>query len=280
MLYNGVRNSRVIEVRNKVKCCSILLIGLLLILGSLVAACRVAPPTTSTPIPEVTLASLTETTMASKVDSFGAPIKTASIFTDDISAIHCCAKLSNAPANTRINAEWRYVGGVHSDLLDCILYENSLIKSGTCRINFSQNRPSSGWPLGRWEVVLYLNGAKSEIVPFTIVETPPPPPEPETKELFVMWVEGVYSGTTGYHIEGSVRNTGTVPLHDIRIEVSLYDSDGTLIRTEGDALYPSPITVGEVAHFRLEFQQVRGLETYSYRFVSSSGESINFEIGY
>ena len=264
------------------------LVGLVLLLASSGIACQPAPlppqapaPTPSpapTPTPPVPSASLTEATMASEVDSSNIPVQTASVFTDDVSTIYCCAKLSNAPADTRVKAEWIYVGGEHSDLLNSILFEDSLIGSGTRHLKFSQNRPSSGWSLGKYEVVLYLNGEQSSVVPFSIIETPPPPPEPEVKELLVAWISGKYSGTR-YKIEGLVRNVGTVPLDDIRIEVSCYDADGALVMTESVPLEPRIVAVSRSAHFRVELQQAKKLKTYNYRFVTASGESIPFKRG-
>ena len=279
-----------IQMENKFKWHSVLLFGLgLLLLASSVIACQPTPPPAPvptptpspapvpTPTPMVPSASLTEATMASEVDSFNAPIKTAGVFTDDISTIYCCAKLSNAPANTQIKAEWIYVGGERPDLLNCILFENSLIKSGSHRLKFSQTRSESGWPLGNYEVVLYLNGEQNKVVPFSIMEAPPPPPEPEIKELLVNWIVAEGS-TVDWDVEGSVTNVGTVALHDISIEISTYDSrDATTPDAiKSSPLYPSPIAVSESAHFHFRFHQSREVKYYTYRFVSSSGEVIPF----
>jgi len=265
-------------MKSKLKWRSILLFGLALLLTGSVITCQPTPaptPTpTPTPTPSVPSASLAEVAIASEVDSLNTPIKTASVFTDDTSTIHCCAKLCNAPANTRIKAEWIYRGGERADLLNCVLYDHSLIESGTCRLRFSQNKPFSGWALGDYEVVLYLNGEQNSVVAFSIIEAPPPPPEPEVKELLVDWVVAEYSGT-GYHIEGSVTNLGTVPLHNIQVEFVFY-IDGAPIVTKTTPLYPSTIAVSETAHFRLEFGQVKRLKTYTYRFLSASGELINY----
>jgi len=275
---------------NRSKWHLMVLVGLVLLLTSSGIACQPTPlppqapaPTPSpapapTPTPPVPSVSLTEATMASEVDSSNIPVQTASVFTDDVSTIYCCAKLCNAPADTRVKAEWIYVGGEHSDLLNSILFEDSLIGSGTRHLKFSQNRPSSGWSLGKYEVVLYLNGEQNRVVPFSIVETSPPPPEPEVKELLVDWISGKYSGTR-YKIEGLVRNVGTVPLDDIQIEVSCYDADGVLIMTESAPLEPSLVAVSGSAHFRVELQQAKRLKTYNYRFVTASGESIPFKRG-
>lgn len=278
-----------IRIENKTKWHSVSLLGLvLLLLASSVIACQPASPQTPapkpappptpapTPTPPLPPASLSEATMASEVDSLNVPTKTASEFTDDIPTIYCCAKLCNAPANTHIKAEWVYVGGERPDLLNCILFENSLIKSGTRYIKFSQSQPPSGWPLGNYEVVFYLNEEQNKVVSFSIVETPPPPPEPEIKELLITWIVGQYSGTR-YHFEGDVRNVGTVPLYDTQFEVSTYDADGILIMTGSAPLEPSPIPVSGNAHFYLELQQVTRLKTYTYRFASASGEPIPFK---
>jgi len=90
---------------------------------------------------------------------------------------------------------------------------------------------------------------------------------------------GVLKEENLYQIEGSVRNVGTVPLDDIRIEVSCYDSDGALVMTESAPLEPGLVAVSGSAHFRVELQQAKKLKTYTYKFVTASGESIPFKRG-
>ena len=236
------------------------------------------PAPVPAPTPKVPLPSLTEAAMASEVDSLDVPTKTASLFKDDISTIYCTARLSNAPPNTEIRAEWIYVGGERSDLLNSILYENSVIESGTSRIKFSQNkRASGGWPLGKYEVVLYLNGERAKVVPFSIIEAPLPP---EIKELLVF--EMIIWHTEGYQdyfLKGKVKNGGNTELHDISFEISFYNPDGSLIETRRAALSPNDMRVGRIAYFTMDWQSPKALpsEDYKWRFISPTGEVIPFK---
>lgn len=93
------------------------------------------------------------------------------------------------------------------------------------------------------------------------------------KKLQVLNMNG-YRYDRSYKIEGTVRNVSTVPLHDVKFEVSLYDEDGALITTLSAPVQPSTIEVWDTAHCLV----VAGGETrpvsYIYGFVLPSGEPV------
>jgi len=261
-----------IEMENKIKRHSALLFGLVLLLPSSVIACQPTPPLAPAPTPTavVSSASLTEATMASEVDSLSRPIEELSTFWDDTSDIYCSVKVSDAPDGTEIKAEWIYIEGEEESLSNYKIGEESSITSGTRYLHFRQTKKAAGWLLGDYEVKLYLNGEEKVAVPFTITAAPP---EPEVKELLVLHMTGLVSGT-GYWVEGAVKNVGNVPLHDVQFEVSSYDKDGTLITTLSAPVEPSTIEVWETAHCKVEMQQAKKLKTFSYRFLLPSGEPV------
>ena len=53
--------------------------------------------------------SLSEATMTTAVDSDLRPLDTTDVFAPDTPDIHCSAKLSNAPSDTEVKAEWIYI---------------------------------------------------------------------------------------------------------------------------------------------------------------------------
>lgn len=92
------------------------------------------------------------------------------------------------------------------------------------------------------------------------------------KELKVDWVRGWYSGYQ-YQFEGTVENTGKIPIRHLQVELLCYDSDGNLLTIESSPLDPDIIAAGEPAHFNLRvYLKGMRLKSYDYRFVTVSGE--------
>jgi hypothetical protein len=120
-----------------------------------------------TVINESTGVTLTEVTMTTGVDSEMKPIDPADVFDVNTKEIHCSAKLSYAPSNTKITAEWIYIKGVE-DLQNYKIDEHSITTEGTRYIDMSLIRPYEGWPVGDYEVILSVNGAKTARAEFYV----------------------------------------------------------------------------------------------------------------
>lgn len=213
--------------------------------------------------------SLTDATMAIRIDPLSnAPFPgyAASVFDDDILAIHCCSELSNAAADTEIKAEWVYVGGEHPDLQDSILCEDSLTKSESGPFSFSQDRPSSGWPVGDYEVRIYLNEQFDKVISFRVIEAP---------KLLIERLVGYVSGT-GFEMDGRFKNIGIITLQNIAIEIKTYTGSpsGVPFDTYTIPLSPPTISPGERAEFNLKFQATSKVGSYTYKFLSSTGKEI------
>ena len=117
----------------------------------------------------VTTASLSKAAMAKSVDeTTKQPIEAASVFTSDTPVIYCTVKLSNAPSDTEIKAEWIYVEGEAEEMTNYLIDEDISIAEGTQYLSFSEARPETGWPRGEYKVVLYIDGKESLSVPFTV----------------------------------------------------------------------------------------------------------------
>jgi hypothetical protein len=110
---------------------------------------------------------LTEITMTTAVDFDMKPLDTTDVFDVDIKEIHCSVKLSNAPTNTRVTAEWIYIQGVE-DLQNYTIDEYSVTTEGTRYIDMSLLRPYEGWPIGDYEVVLFVNGTETARAEFYV----------------------------------------------------------------------------------------------------------------
>ncbi len=96
------------------------------------------------------------------------PIEVADVFAPDTPEIFCSVKLSNAPDDTEVKAEWIYVSGEAEDLSNYLIDEVSLTADGTRHLSFSLIRPDEGWPRGDYKVVLYVDGKEQLSVPFIV----------------------------------------------------------------------------------------------------------------
>jgi hypothetical protein len=106
---------------------------------------------------------LSEATMCKSIDSTTAvPIEKADVFTPNTPIIYCSVKLSNAPPNTEVKAQWVYV------TKNTVLYEDVGMESGTYYLAFQLQPPQNGWPVGNYVVKLFLNGQEKFTVPFKV----------------------------------------------------------------------------------------------------------------
>lgn len=113
-------------------------------------------------------ASLSEATMTTGVDKNFRPLDITSVFTSDLPEIFCSVKLSNAPPDTEIKADWIYIRGEVEDLKDYLIDSWSAEAEGTRYIHTSVTRPNKGWPNGDYKVVWYIDGMEKLTVPFKI----------------------------------------------------------------------------------------------------------------
>jgi len=118
---------------------------------------------------EVTTASLSEATMCQSVDNDDMrPIDATDIFTTDTPEIFCSVKLSSAPPDTEVKAEWIYVQGELEDTGNYLIDDYSVTAEGTLYLGFSLTKPEAGWPKGEYKVILYVDGKEKLSVPFTV----------------------------------------------------------------------------------------------------------------
>jgi hypothetical protein len=113
----------------------------------------------------VTTASLSEATMCTATDDEARPLDSTDVFSVDTPEIVCSVKLSHAPADTAIKAEWYYVDEEAGE--DYYLTEYEMTADGTTYLSFSLSS-SEEWPTGSYKVVLYVDGKEKLSVPFSI----------------------------------------------------------------------------------------------------------------
>lgn len=106
--------------------------------------------------------------MCRSVDEDMQPVDAISVFNINTPEIFGSFKLSNAPSDTEIKAEWIYIEGEAEDLENLLIDDWSVTTDGTHYISTSMTRPYDGWPRGDYQVVLYIDGKEKLSVPFTV----------------------------------------------------------------------------------------------------------------
>jgi len=118
-----------------------------------------------------TTAKLTEATMCLGVDSESKPVNPTDAFGVNTPEIFCSVKLSNAPADTEVLSEWVYIKGEVAGVTDYVIDTLPLNAEGTQYLQFSMERPDDGWPIGEYELNLYIDGKDAVSLPFTVSAT-------------------------------------------------------------------------------------------------------------
>ena len=101
--------------------------------------------------------------MATSVDSTTkVPINATNVFSSSDSVINC-SMYTNVDAGTEIKAEWYYT----TESLLITDYSTKTSMKGQ-QINFNLSKPTSGWPIGNYEVKIYVNGKYSQSANFEV----------------------------------------------------------------------------------------------------------------
>ena len=116
----------------------------------------------------VTTAAISEATMAPEVNAEAQPVNATDVFATDTPEIFCSFKLSHAPDDTHLKAEWIYIQGEVEGLTDYLLATWETTTDGTRYVETSLTPPDTGWPRGEYQVVLYIDDEAQTSVPFTI----------------------------------------------------------------------------------------------------------------
>jgi len=116
---------------------------------------------------------ISNVTMAAAVDSNDRPLSPTSLFTVDTEAFYCSLKLSHFPPDTKIRAEWVYVGGEAVAEVG----ENRVLQSDTGTIggdgytSIAFQRPpypDYKWPKGDYKVVLSVGDEEKASASFKV----------------------------------------------------------------------------------------------------------------
>ena len=75
--------------------------------------------------------------------------------------IYVSCELQNAPQNTLITFIWKYTDGEDPIIIDEIILNSSDIGVNV-NLNSSLSRPYNGWPIGRYEVEVSIDGDEND----------------------------------------------------------------------------------------------------------------------
>ena len=112
--------------------------------------------------------SLTEATMALGVDAEGKPVNPTSTFATDTPEVFCSVLVSNVSQPLEILSEWYYVEGELEGVTDHLIDSHTLTVEVDQYVEFSLSIPDDGWPVGSYELLLYIDGEPELAVPFTV----------------------------------------------------------------------------------------------------------------
>ncbi len=115
-------------------------------------------------------ATISRATLTDKVDSDKVQaIGEKDVFSTTAEKIYYVITYKNCPKNTKIKATWKYLGGP-SAAPPAQVIDKPVLKTvqGAGRIAFSLGRPNQGFPPGKYEVVVELNGKTARSQTFTI----------------------------------------------------------------------------------------------------------------
>lgn len=93
------------------------------------------------------------------------PVEKASTFSPSTPKIYLTGSLNNAPDDTMIKAKWIYLEDDPAVEIDSATYE---AKDSDSDFQFSLSMPDDGWPVGKYQVRLYINDKIKEAVKFDV----------------------------------------------------------------------------------------------------------------
>jgi len=113
----------------------------------------------------ITTANYTDLAVAADVDENNGPIGVTNTFAVDSPMVYVTGLLKNAPEGTVITSEWYYLESDPDTFIDRASYESV---DTTNSFDFSLSKPNAGWPLGEYEVKLYIDDEYKETVTFKV----------------------------------------------------------------------------------------------------------------
>ncbi len=108
--------------------------------------------------------------MSKGIDKNMNPLEITTEFDVDSPVFYLTGEVRNATVDSVLKAEWYWV---ESDPDTLILDAELTLEDANSTFQFNLTKPTSGWPVGEYEVWLYLDGEYMEKVAFSVTEDTP-----------------------------------------------------------------------------------------------------------
>lgn len=105
--------------------------------------------------------------MSKGIDKNMEPLDVTVAFEPSAPVFYLTGEIRNATIDSVIKAEWYYL---ETDPITMILDAELTLEDANSTFQFNLTKPTNGWPVGKYEVWLYLDGEYIEKVAFEVIE--------------------------------------------------------------------------------------------------------------
>ncbi len=110
---------------------------------------------------------LVASSMARSVNADNVAQGITDTFTPDTSAIHSVIVFSDVKAGDQVKGVWVAVDAI--EIPDYEIGSTTLsLKAGEARAHFQLSRPNNGWPIGNYNLLVYVNDVFITSIPFKV----------------------------------------------------------------------------------------------------------------
>lgn len=111
---------------------------------------------------------VSDVSLSTAIDSESKPVAPSNTFAVTDETIYLTLRLNNAPAGTQVTARLTYLGGEAANMVNQVLFNNTLSGQGSKYMSFAMKSPPGGFPQGNYQVSVSANGKDIASMPFTV----------------------------------------------------------------------------------------------------------------
>ena len=113
----------------------------------------------------VTTANLQNIQTASQIDSNNKPVTVTGVFGTTAPYIYLTGAINNAPQGTKVRADWIYTEAEPDISIDSAVLTTVIANDS---FSFNLSKPTNNWPVGKYEVKLYIDDKYSKSAYFEV----------------------------------------------------------------------------------------------------------------
>jgi outer membrane usher protein FimD/PapC len=107
--------------------------------------------------------------MSKDVKENTVPVEPTTVYPQDQKTFHCVATVSNAPSGTKIKSVWVVLEA--GDMKNMKIDSAEVNLDRDAPVHFTLSRGQNFWPVGKYQIELYLNNKFDRNVDFTVEKT-------------------------------------------------------------------------------------------------------------